>query len=251
MKIVRSLVFDFFFYATSIFICLFFWPLLALPLKKRFIITKCWSKMVTFWAKHILGLNFTVKGMENLPPAPFVVACKHQSAWETVALCQIIPCAVFILKKELLYIPILNWYFRGLQAIAVKRGGGMSTIEEMVHQSKKVIDKGLSIIIFPEGTRSAVGKKLPYKRGISILYRHLNVPIVPIALNSGIFWGRRSFLKKSGTIEVEILPPLMPGIDRDDFLNQLEDSIETASQKLCSNALADNKEDNKNVKKAS
>lgn len=247
MKIIRSILFDFFFYTSTILICLLCWPLLFLPIRKRFIVIEFWGKVISFWAKYILGLTFVVRGKENLPPPPYIVASKHQSAWETVFLNQITPCSVFVLKKELMKIPVFNWYFRGLHCIAVQRGGGAATIEDMMHQAQIVIQEGLSIIIFPEGTRTIVGSKAKYKHGIANLYRHLNVPVVPIALNSGVFWGRRSFIKNPGQIDVEILPPIYPGLDRNDFLEQLQETIETASERLCNKA----QENKKHVKKAS
>ncbi len=233
MKFVRSLLFDFLFYLSTSFIVLFFSPFLLLPVKKRFIVPQLWAKWTLLLAKHILGLHCKVVGTENLPKGPFIVASKHQSAWETIILNMITPYSVFILKRELLRIPILNFYLIGLKAIAVKRGGGSKTVEDMLQQAKKVISQDLSIIIFPEGTRGFVGQKTTYRQGVGNLYQELDVPVVPIALNSGLFWGRRSFLKTSGEVLVEILPPIYPGLEKEEFMKTLKATIETASDRLC------------------
>lgn len=233
MKIIRSLLFDVFFYSITFLITLLFLPFLWLPLKHRFIVPKFWARVILIGAKYILGLKYKVRGGENLPARPFIVACKHQSAWETVALNMIIPQSVFIFKRELLRIPIINFYLIRLRCISVKRGGRQKTIEDMLSQAREVLKDGLSIIIFPEGTRSYVGKKPHYRQGIGNMYMDLGVPVVPIALNSGLFWGRRSFLKVGGEIIVEILKPIQPGLSREEFMQTLENSIEKMSDDLC------------------
>lgn len=234
MKIIRSIIFDIFFYSSTFLITLLFLPFLLLPLRYRFIVPKFWARIVLVGAKYILGLKYQVRGAENLPTRPFIVACKHQSAWETVALNIIIPESVFIFKRELLRIPIINFYLVRLKCISVKRGGRQKTIQDMLSQARQVLKEGLSIIIFPEGTRSHVGKRPHYRQGIGNMYTDLGVPVVPIALNSGLFWGRRSFLKVGGEIIVEIFKPIEPGLPREEFMQTLENTIEKTSDDLCS-----------------
>lgn len=237
MKLLRSLFFDCLFYLTTTLVALFCLPLLLLPLRHRFIIMQLWGRLSLFLARHVLGLNYHVEGLEHLPVSgPFLIACKHQSAWETFALNAFISPAVFILKRELLGIPLIGFYMKALKCIAVKRGGGSKTVEDMLAQARAVRDCGLSVIIFPEGTRSSVGQKSTYRQGIGILYEELQLPVVPIALNSGLFWGRRSVIKKAGHITVQILPAILPGMPREAFMKLLETTIESAVTPLCADA---------------
>jgi 1-acyl-sn-glycerol-3-phosphate acyltransferase len=233
MLMLRSLLFDFLFYLSTVIICIFGLPLLLLPLQQRFLILSIWPKVTLFWAKAILGLRYKVIGLENIPKGPYIVASKHQSAWETIALNLVFPQSVFIYKQELGRIPILNLYLLGLKCISVKRGGGGSTVKDMISQAQDVIASGLNIIIFPEGTRTAVGKTRSYRYGISALYDALDVPVVPVALNSGLFWGRRHFLKTGGEITVQVLPPIHPGVEKEAFLSNLQETINSASEQLC------------------
>ena len=233
IKVIRSLLFDACFYIMTPLVCLFFMPCLLLPFPYRFFGIKAWSWTILFCARYVLGLKFKVIGQENLPRTPFIIACKHQSAWETVALNTIIPQSTFILKHNLLYIPIVNLYMLALKCIAVKRGSGGDTINNMLEQARKVAAHNINIIIFPEGRRTAVGQKIRYRQGVSSLYTCLNVNVVPVALNSGLFWGRRSFLKRGGEITVQILPPIEPGLAAPLFHNTLQTCIEEATDKLC------------------
>jgi 1-acyl-sn-glycerol-3-phosphate acyltransferase len=182
--------------------------------------------------KVVVGIDYRVTGAENLPHEPAIYAAKHQSAWETLFLSRYLDFPAFILKKELLAIPLFGWYIAKAGMIAVDRKAGASALRGMARQAAATLESGRSILIFPEGTRVAPGQTRPYQPGVAALYTQLKVPVVPVALNSGLFWGRRAFVKKPGTIRVEILPPIPPGLDRKAVMKELEDRIEPAAKAL-------------------
>jgi 1-acyl-sn-glycerol-3-phosphate acyltransferase len=187
----------------------------------------------TLWLlKHVAGIDYRVTGTENLPSTPAIYASKHQSAWETLFLSRYLNFPAFVLKKELLSIPLFGWFLKRAGNIAVDRKGGASALRSMARQATETLESGRSILIFPEGTRVAPGQTKPYQPGVAALYTQQKVPVVPVALNSGLFWGRRAFIKKPGTIVVQILPPIPPGLDRKAFMRDLESRIEPASAAL-------------------
>lgn len=233
MRYFRSFMFDIYFYIISFLISFFFLPLLLGPINWGYLAPKAWGFMTLWGAKWILGLDYKVEGWENLPPAPYIIASKHQSAWETAAMTYIFPGSVFILKKELKYVPLFNLYFWRLKAISVDRSLGKLAIEPMLKEAEAHTKEGRCIIIYPEGTRSAVGQAGRYKFGVAALYEGLSIPVVPVALNSGVFWPRRSFLKYAGTITVTILPAIESGINKTVFMKTLQDMIEKRTNALC------------------
>jgi 1-acyl-sn-glycerol-3-phosphate acyltransferase len=183
-------------------------------------------------AKIICGIRFEVKGREHIPKEGAIFAVKHQSAWETLALWCILDRPIFVLKRELHKIPVFGPYLKKVDNIAIDRGGGSKTIRQMITQAKHYLQKKRAIIIFPEGTRIPPGETRSYRIGIAALYDALSPPVIPVALNSGCFWGRNAFQKKPGTITVEFLPPMQQGLDKKNFLNELHARIETASTAL-------------------
>lgn len=186
-----------------------------------------------FWLLRVLvGLRYRVLGAEHYPTGPAIVAVKHQSAWETLYLSLALHHPAFILKRELIWIPVFGWYLRKVGMIAVDRSGKAAALKQMVRQAQEAFAAGRSLVIFPEGTRVAPGQRKPYQPGIAALYTQLKVPVVPVALNSGLFWGRKAFLKRAGTITVEYLPAIPPGLDRKTFMRELESRIEDATNRL-------------------
>jgi 1-acyl-sn-glycerol-3-phosphate acyltransferase len=187
----------------------------------------------TLWLlKYIVGIDYRIVGAENLPAMPAVYAAKHQSAWETLFLSRYLNFPAFVLKKELLSIPLFGWFLKKAGMIAVNRKAGASALRSMARQATETLESGRSILIFPEGTRVAPGQTKPYQPGVAALYTQQKVPLVPVALNSGLYWGRRAFIKKPGTIVVEFLPPIPPGLDRKTLMRELESRIETAATAL-------------------
>jgi len=176
-----------------------------------------------------------VIGLENLPAGPVIIACKHQSTWETLAFTLLFANIAIVLKRELLFIPIVGWAMARAGNIAVARGDGASALRGLVKHAKAAIADGRSVVIFPEGTRVAPGDRRPYQVGTAALYRQLGVPVVPMALNSGLFWGRRQWVKRPGVITLEILPPIAPGLSREAFMDTLREQIEGATDRLAKN----------------
>ena len=191
-----------------------------------------WIDGTLFLLKHVVGIDYRIVGAENLPKTPAIYAAKHQSAWETLFLSRYLDYPAFVLKKELLSIPLFGWFLKKAGMIAIDRKAGASALRSMARQATETLASGRSILIFPEGTRVPPGQSRPYQPGVAALYTQLKVPVVPMALNSGLFWGRQSFIKKPGTIVVEILPPIQPGLDRKALMRELENRIETAANAL-------------------
>lgn len=231
MIFIRSLLFNFIFWLVSIF---FIIGLLPAILFHRLIIFAplVWARVGLYLLKICTNIDFCVEGKENLPKGGFIIASKHQSAWETMAFNFIFPKTSFVLKKELTSIFPLNFYIKHTGMVPLDRQGGVKALQSLIQHAKVILDQRRSLVIFPEGTRTPVGQKSSYKRGIYTLYKHLECPVVPVALNSGVCWKRRGFKKFPGTIVVKVLPPIQPGLSSEIFMETLENMIETASQKL-------------------
>jgi 1-acyl-sn-glycerol-3-phosphate acyltransferase len=210
----------------------FLTPFLFLPYDWVLRIPEKWCKINAWLLKKIVGLDFKIEGAENILKTPAIFASKHQSAWETLIFNVVLKNPSFVLKKELMWVPIFGWFLKKTGAIPIDRGLGSKSLKFLLIRAQKSLDENHSIIIFPEGTRSDPGKSHKYQRGIALLYQALKVPVVPVALNSGLFWGRRDFKKKPGVVTLKFLPPILPGLSREEFMNKLEDSIETESLRL-------------------
>lgn len=234
----RSLVFLVAFYAVTTLYGVAFLPLLLLPrrvLWRYGVLT--WARTTGALLRVICGTRVEIRGRENIPEGPLLIAAKHQSAWETLALLPLFSDAAFIMKRELTYIPVLGWYFARAGMVPVDRGGGLSALKDMTRRARAVVAGGRQILIFPEGTRRPPGAPPDYKFGVSHLYGALGVPCLPVALNSGLYWPRRALTKRAGTIRVDILPPIPPGLGRSAFMTRLESEIETASARLLDDGL--------------
>ena len=179
-----------------------------------------------------VGLRHEIRGVENLPAGAAIIALKHQSAWDTVILPVMFRHPAIVIKHELAWLPIYGWYAVRAGGIPIDRGAGASALKRMLVRAKRAVAEGRPIAIFPEGTRTAVGARLPYHPGVAALYTQLGVPLVPVAVNSGVFWGRRSFLKFPGRIVLEILPAIAPGQPRREVMVELEARIEAATARL-------------------
>lgn len=180
-----------------------------LPYKMRYLLASCWNRSVIWLAKVICGIQYEIIGLENLPEEPVVFLSKHQSAWETIFLLYAMKRPiVFVMKKELLRIPFFGWALGLLQMIAIDRTHGTKAFRKVIEQGKKRISDGLGIVIFPEGTRTAVGEKIKYRNSGTRLAIETETKVIPIALNSGECWPRNSFVKKPGKITVSIGNPI-------------------------------------------
>ncbi len=237
----RSLLFQIAFYLWTAALSLPFLPLLLAP---RAWMMRCgtfWSKGVLWLLRVCAGLDHEVLGTELLPRGPALIAMKHQSAWDTFAVPVIFRDPAMVIKRELGWIPIYGWYALKAGMIPVDRSGRASALKAMVAASEKALAQGRPVFIFPEGTRTAVGQHIAYQPGVAALYRQLGVPLVPVAVDSGLFWGRRSFWKRPGRITVEILPAIAPGGERRAVLAELERRIETATARLVAAAVDEDK----------
>ncbi len=232
----RSIVFNVFFFAFHLGLVVAMTLLLAFPRRWEQRLVRLWTNLLGKFLKMIVGLDIEIRGLNNLPPGPAVIVSKHQSAWDTFVFYTLVNDPNYILKKELMDIPFWGWCAAKCGAIGVDRDGGGSALKKMVRNTEDRLSKGRQVIIFPEGTRAKPGSRLPYHPGIAAIYGHTKAPVVPVALNSGLFWGRDSFVKYPGVVTVEFLGPMPPGQKRREFMADLESRIEGASDVLMAEA---------------
>lgn len=232
MTHIRSLGFFICFFAWSVIMNLAFLPFL--PFDRKWIVLgqRIWTRGIIFLLRNICDLRLEIRGREHLPKGAAIVACKHQSAFETMVFHEITDDPAVILKKELLNIPVYGWYCRKTKMIAVDRKGHAAALKSMLAQAQEAIEDERPIIIFPEGTRSPLDQDLPFQPGIAALYTKLQQPVTPVALNTGLFWPRRSFFCRPGVMVIEFLPPVEPGLDRKLFMKELKTRIEEKTESL-------------------
>lgn len=236
MLVIRSILFNIAFYVATLGWLLIALPTFLLPYRAIVAVARAWGRTNLFLLKAICGLNADFRGIEKIPPGPLLVAAKHQSAWETFALLWLFDDPTFILKRELQWIPLFGWFTIKGRMIPVDRGAGGAGLIAMTDRARKELATGRQIIIFPEGTRRPAGAEPRYKYGITRLYLGANVPVLPIALNSGLFWRRRSLLRPPGTVVVQVLDPIPPGLSEEEFMARLQGDIETATARLIDEA---------------
>lgn len=232
----RSLLFNVAFFGWTLIYGIAALPFLAMPRRIALAVARFWNRSVMALVRLIAGIGFEIRGREFLSNKPAILAVKHQSAFETLALPLILDDPLFVVKRELFWIPLFGWYLARLGNIGIDRSAGPSALKAIVREAKAALAAGHSVIIFPEGTRVAPGKTRPYGPGIAALYGMLDAPVVPVALNSGLFWGRRRFGKRPGTVAIEFLAPIAPGLDRHQFLAELQKRIEDRSGQLAAEA---------------
>ena len=231
-KYFRLVWFNFVFYGTNIFLSVLLLPFLAAPRQIAMKAIRFWLRGVAFMEDHFGGISYFVIGKENIPKTQFIAACKHQSEWETFKIHLILNDPAIVIKKELLNIPVVGWHIRKSDPIPLDRRKGTKAIKLMIQKARKAVKEGRSIFIFPEGTRVGLNEQKPYKSGIAALYQDLNLPIVPMALNSGLLWAKNSMFKKRGHITVQFLPIIEAGLPKEEMMQRLRDSIETAVKRL-------------------
>ncbi len=236
MTTARALAFGIYAYTLTALMAVIGLPILVAPPSVSQRYSQIWAIAILGGLRLLCGLGHEIRGRENLPTTPAIIAAKHQSAWETAAMPSLFPNIAMVLKKELLWIPLVGWYLRRAGEIPVDRKAGMSALKRMITAARQAKKDGRPILIFPEGTRTAPGKTGAFHPGITALYKNLAVPVVPVALNSGLYWGRRRFRKRPGTIIIEFLPAIPPGLPPRDFTEHLRATIESATQALESEA---------------
>jgi 1-acyl-sn-glycerol-3-phosphate acyltransferase len=232
----RTLLFNIALYANFLVQAVIFSPVLLLPERCFWPIGRFWVRSTLWLHRTITGIDDEIRGRENIPLGGFLVASEHQSAWETLRLIELFPRPSFILKRQLLWVPLFGWYLMKAHMIPVDRGKGTIAIKAMTAHARRATLEGRQIIIFPEGTRRLPLAPPAYRHGIMRLYRDLGVPCLPVALNSGLFWPRRSFTHRRGTIVVECLPPIAAGREPESFAAELQQTLETTTNQLIAEA---------------
>jgi 1-acyl-sn-glycerol-3-phosphate acyltransferase len=236
MTAVRSILYNAVFYINlTLFLVLgsgFFFT----PRKWSIEALKVWGQTSVWLLGAICGTRMEVRGREHIPPGAGLIAGKHQSTWDTFAILPLFEDPAMVLKKELRWIPFFGWFIYKFKMIPVERTAGATAMKAMIADAKAAMALERQIIIFPEGTRSAPGAPPDYKPGAAALYTQLGIPCVPMALNSGLYWPRRKFMRYPGTIVVEFLPPIPPGLPRREFSARLEAELEAATNRLVAEA---------------
>jgi 1-acyl-sn-glycerol-3-phosphate acyltransferase len=235
MIFLKSTVFNLCFFGVTAIACILCLPGLLLPKKQAMCLVYAFVGWVYFFERTILGLNYEVKGIENIPTSgSFIVAAKHQSAYETLKLHKLFKDPAIVLKKELLNIPLWGAFLAKIDPIAIDRSQGKSAIKQIIEGAIKVKSQGRPIIIFPQGTRvqsNQSTKEKPYKVGVAKIHKETNMPIIPLALNSGLYWPKNSWLKKGGTVVFEFLPPIHSD-NISELMTTLEETLENKSKEL-------------------
>lgn len=232
MIAVRSFVFVLLFYLWSAAVAILCTPLLLGPGDWILRMFELWSRGIIVLLRVCCGVRVEVRGTEHIPQGAALVAPKHQCMFDVFAQFAWLPRTCFVMKKELTWIPWFGWYARKVHTIVVDRDGHAAALKKLVREAKERFAERRQVVIFPEGTRGEPGVAGDYKPGIAALYRELDVPVCPVATNSGVHWPRHGFLRKPGTIVFEYLEPIPPGLKRAEFMRLLEERIETASARL-------------------
>ncbi len=232
MQAFRSLLFNVSFYLNTFLQILFYMPLLLLPRRYIWIAVRSWAAGNHFLLKYICGIEHEVIGADKIPTGAAIVASKHQSAWETFTMAALLSDPTFVLKRELQWIPLFGWYTMKAKLIPVNRGARKAALDQVTELGHERMKANRQLIIYAEGTRRPVDAPPNYKYGVAYLYEQLNVPCVPVALNSGLYWPRRSLRFTPGKVRIEFLDPIQPGMEKTAFLSELETRIETATNRL-------------------
>lgn len=232
MMFLRSLIFNLLFAAWAFIASVIFAPLFLISQKAAIRAGRPWAMGGLILARAVLGITHEIRGREHLTNEPVIYASKHQSAWDTLIFLTLLDAPCYVLKRELLRIPFWGWYLWRMGMIAIDRSGTASTMKQMLRDAKARISEGRTIVIYPEGTRTKPGAEPHYHPGVVALYSQLGVPVIPVALNSGVFWGKNAFMKRSGKITFSILAPIPPGLPKGEFMQRLQSTIEEEAAKL-------------------
>lgn len=228
----RSLVFSALFYVNITVRMLVALPTILLPYAALHGVLRHYASSTLWFLRVVCGTRVEWRGREKLPAGAYIVACKHQSLWETFALFMVLPDPTYVLKRELMWLPLFGWLATKARMIPIDRGSHTKALASMVAAARREAARGRQIVIFPEGTRRPPGAKPRYLPGVAFLYSELGLPCVPVALNSGLFWPRRSLRRYPGTVLVEVLDPIPPGLEKREFLSRLQNATEEATARL-------------------
>ena len=232
MTVFRSALFECFFVLWTVVLAIVFIWTLVVPFRLRLWAVLFYLHGLCLAERVILGLRYRVAGLENLPPGPVLVAAKHQSAWETLKLHLLFDRPAVIVKQELTRVPLWGWFASRMDVIDVDRQAGATAMRGMLARAKRHAERGLPVVIFPQGTRTRPGEYRRYLPGVAGLYGELGLPLVPMALNAGVFWGLDRWHRRGGVITIELLPAIPPGLDRRTMMRRLEETLEDATDRL-------------------
>jgi 1-acyl-sn-glycerol-3-phosphate acyltransferase len=232
----RSLIYNVLFYLLLSFWIIVAIPTFVMPRAAIMSIARAWARSSISLLRVVCNVKVEYRGLEKIQKGPLIVASKHQSMWETFALLQFFDQPLFILKRELRWIPFFGWYLIKANMIGVDRSAGGRSLLQMARRAGEEVRRGRQLIIFPEGTRTPVGATPQYKTGIAQIYVDCGVNCLPVALNSGLFWPRRTFMRYPGTLVVEFLDSLPPGLSRREFIARVSAVIEEATNRLVETA---------------
>jgi 1-acyl-sn-glycerol-3-phosphate acyltransferase len=231
MTWVRSWIYLVAFLVWTIAVAIFAMPVLLRP-DWSLVLIRYWIRGIMFLARVITGITCRVTGQEHVPKGAIIVAAQHQASFETYRLFLDLEHPIFILKRELVWIPIIGWYMMRAGFIPIDRSAGAAAMRKMLRAAQAALAEGNQVVVFPEGTRVLDGEKRPYRPGIAALYTHGGVPVIPMALNSGYSWGKTRILKRPGEIRFHFLPALPPDLDKDTMLETLRERLEGANKTL-------------------
>jgi 1-acyl-sn-glycerol-3-phosphate acyltransferase len=230
--VIRSVAFNVLFYLNLFVHVIAALPTLLMPRGGIIAVAKFWARTNLWLLRTVCGIEAEFRGLDKIPSGPLLVSSKHQSLWETFALMPILSDPAYIMKRELMWIPLFGWYAWKASMIPVDRKKGSQALTDMNACARRELSRNRQIIIFPEGTRRPPGAEPRYKYGVVHLYAEMGVPCLPIALNSGLFWPRRSMRRYPGTIRVEVLDPIPPGLGKEAFFERLQRDVEAATARL-------------------
>ena len=234
--VLRSILFTVSFYANISILMILSLPTLAMSHRIQLIFIRSWAFSSLWLLRVICGTRIEWRGVQNIPPGACIVACKHQSFLETFAVYKILDDPSFVLKRSLMWIPVFGWHMAKAEVIPIDRGAGVAALSRMTARARKVLGHARQVVIYPEGTRRPPGAEPTYKSGVAYLYDKTGAACVPLALNSGLYWPRRSFMRYPGTVVIEALEPIASGLERRAFLALLQSRLEEASARLLAEA---------------
>lgn len=230
----RSLVFNALWFTAMPILLIVLLPMLLMSRETMQAGARLFAGMTSGLLHYTVGLTWRIEGAENIPDGPCIFAAKHQSAFDTTLFHLILKDPCYVLKQELTKIPIYGKMAMHAGMISVDRSAGASALKHLVQETRRAADLGSQIIIFPQGTRTSPGQDVPYQPGIAAMYKSSNLAVIPIAVDSGRYWGRRTFVKRPGVMTFKFLEPIQPGLPRKEFMERLEHVIETETDKLVS-----------------
>jgi 1-acyl-sn-glycerol-3-phosphate acyltransferase len=237
MILLRSLAYNLAFYINVTVLMILGLPCMFAGRRGVIFMARLWASISVWLLERICGLRVEYRGVENIPTGGYIIAAKHQSYLETFAMLKYSPDFAIVLKKQLLWLPLFGLYLAVSRQIAIDRARGRNALAQIIAQAGPVLRSGRQVYIYPEGTRRAPGASPNYKGGVAALYAETGAPCLPVALNTGLFWGRRGFRRRPGVAVIQYLPPIPPGLDHETFATRLREAIETACARLNEEAL--------------